>query len=519
LNLSSFKTTPSFLKAAAGALFISATVCMLFVTRRGIGFYSDSDLYIQMARNFYRGLGFTTFDGEGPIVPVIDYPPFFSFLLSISQWFGADPLPGARWLNSILFGMNLCLVGWIIYRGTYKSLPAAFLGMLFLFSSEDILQIHSMVWSEPAFIMLTFSGLLLLSNYLNRPSLLLLVSSAAALALSALTRYVGVAGIAAAAIGILLLSSKNLPQRLKHCFLFLMISGIPVILWMGRNIRGTGQSTGRRFMIHPQITLPMLRSIQRTISMWLLQGPVRGDVLIGVAGTAGIGIIIWLALPRQDRQASLLTKDIALQLLFMTSYGAVVLASQVFLQNDLLLDCPRILSPLHVSAIICLACLASSLARSAFLAFKARIAAWTVCLMMGGLFLWRGGQWVYETQKDGQGYASQRWKQSSVIELVKGLPRQLQVYSNAPYPILVYADRGCSLLPIKASLNTGGINPAYLEEMGDLKEEFHKGHAVLIYFKSSNDSEAVPSLSEVKKLIPLETMSQATDEGAYRGAH
>ena len=40
--------------------------------------------------------------------------PFFSFLLAIGNLGGLDPFEGARWMNAIIFGLNIFLVGFLL---------------------------------------------------------------------------------------------------------------------------------------------------------------------------------------------------------------------------------------------------------------------------------------------------------------------------------------------------------------------------------------------------------------------
>jgi len=122
--------------------------------------------------------------------------------------FGIDPLNGARWLGVFLFGANILLVGLVINRYTHGFWTSVF-GSFIMLSSVDMLNIHSMAWSEPVFIMFGLLGLFLLALHLENPRSLLLIASSGGIALAFLARYTGVAFVATGMAGVFLLGRKE----------------------------------------------------------------------------------------------------------------------------------------------------------------------------------------------------------------------------------------------------------------------------------------------------------------------
>src|SRR5688572_32962966 len=89
---------------ALGVLSVLGTLSLLVITRWDIGTSPDSIKYIRAARELSAPEPFTLEPA------LIHHAPFFSFLLAIGGAAGLDPLDGARWINSVVFGLNIFLV-------------------------------------------------------------------------------------------------------------------------------------------------------------------------------------------------------------------------------------------------------------------------------------------------------------------------------------------------------------------------------------------------------------------------
>ena len=90
-------------------------------------------MYIMMARSLLQGRGWTL---EG--APVEVFPPLYPALLAFTGLFGADPMEGARWLQAALWAVNVFSVGFITYRFSGNSFPAALFALLITLGAVDI---------------------------------------------------------------------------------------------------------------------------------------------------------------------------------------------------------------------------------------------------------------------------------------------------------------------------------------------------------------------------------------------
>ena len=116
---------------------------LLFATTPGVGVTPDSVVYFDLARNISDGRGFVATNCEGKETPTTRFPPLFPALLALFGKAGIAPVLGARWLNLLLFGANILLVGLILRRYTNTSLYPAALGSFFMLSSPAMVETHS----------------------------------------------------------------------------------------------------------------------------------------------------------------------------------------------------------------------------------------------------------------------------------------------------------------------------------------------------------------------------------------
>lgn len=77
------------------------------------------------------------------------WPPVYPSLLAIAGVFQDDKIQAARWLNTLIYAANIFLIGLCAYTFTERSLLALICSVLLFMSSEAMILIHSMAWTEP----------------------------------------------------------------------------------------------------------------------------------------------------------------------------------------------------------------------------------------------------------------------------------------------------------------------------------------------------------------------------------
>ena len=176
--------------AAAGVALVLARELKF-----GVALHLDSVLYISVARSLLAGEGFMqVFWG-----PMAVWPPLYPLLLAAASLFIFDPHAVAGLVNAVIFGLTVLLVGhWLRQRleSGWLALWACLATML----SFPLVREASWAMTEPLFILTATLSLMHLDKFLREGRDASLLWAAAFAALTCLTRYIGVALVAASAL-------------------------------------------------------------------------------------------------------------------------------------------------------------------------------------------------------------------------------------------------------------------------------------------------------------------------------
>ena len=500
-----------------------------FATQRGAGLSNDSAAYLWAARNLDKGVGLGWENGLGEFAPMIWWPPLYPSLLAAIGLSGADPMDAARWLNGALFAATLLLAGAALYAYGNRGAWLAVFGALLVLGSPVLIQIYAMAWSEPLALFFGFLAICLLARHLDDSKRPYLLASAAA-GLAFLTRYPCAAFIWAAVLGICFLGRARWVRRISDAVLFGAVSCLPVALWLARNVRAGGSSTGRALTIH-LMTGKQFTAILFVISRWIVpdlrpgvalsHNPIRIVNMLVVA--AGLALACFLAF---RRKAAGIPKEQApgrlrflphLLIGFAVCYGALVAASLSFFDAQTEPD-NRILSPLYVALLLFALCAIHWL-RPALKGRKTLSAA-AVCLPVAfGLFYLAGAwRWAGEAARQGEGFQSRAWHGSEMIGEIKKLPPETTIYTNNTWAVYIMADKVSREIPRKHDPITLKPNARYCAEFTEMSERLEKHDAGLAYFKGQQSASFFPSDDELKAALPGALVSQGPDGRIYRGA-
>jgi hypothetical protein len=183
------------LAAAVGIVFI-----LIATSKYGAGVSSDAARNLSTADNLLAGKGFVDMVGA----PFVLWPPLYPLLLAALAFLThLSTFVVAWYLNVALYGANIWLSGWLLYRIFRHAATYSMIGTMVILLSRSMLRIHANVASEPLFLTLALLSLLAASDYLRNGSQLALWSMCVAAGLAALQRYLGLTLIGVAAIVIL----------------------------------------------------------------------------------------------------------------------------------------------------------------------------------------------------------------------------------------------------------------------------------------------------------------------------
>ncbi len=492
--------------AGAGAWTI------LYATQPGVGLYSDSTYYLNLARGLLAGRGFTIIDISGHLDPVPRYPFIYPTLLALPGLFRLDLLTGARWLGAILFFVNITLLGAITYRRCGNSAGAAALAAYLGCASFDMLSYHSIALSDAPSLLFVLLAFMFMGSYLEKGTAGFLICSAAATGVAFATRYAAAAFVLAGFTAILLLERKDFARRFRDAVFFGAGGSLLMILWTVRNLRYQSGATGRHLSIHPVMNMAQFKEFLLGISVWASNGAREAfDVYVRAPIVALVILVVLAIAVRALIRGNGSGLRQALPLLYIFTYAVVLLLTSTFLQADLFLDSLRILLPVHALMIILAVSVGSDLYRNMQASWK-RAAAAAASLALAACFLvWMVG-WARDMHEDGQGYASTNYTDSEMLQTIRDLPKDAKFYSNLPWPIGIYTDRRWSLLPTRIDITTLGKNPKYAGEMEKFARTLRERDVYLAWYKQGDDWYKFPSMKDVQSAVPLRVVAE-TEEG------
>jgi hypothetical protein len=493
--------------ALVGLAALLGMLGLAYATRHGVGIAPDSVSYLEAARNLVAGLGLSTSEDGVLYRPLTRFPPLYPALIAGIARFGVDPLDAARWLAVALLGANVALVGALVARCEpgARWLPA--IGAVLMASSPDMAGIHGSALSEPLFLLLGFSGLLLLSIHLEKRQPRQLLGASLLIALALLTRFVGVALVATGALALLLAPGVRPRRRALGAAAFAGLALLPIAIWTLGNRLGGASAAPRSFAVHP-IGGDAMMAAGRTIGNWLLLGTGKAIVPWLVGALLLLCIARWrLAAPARGAADGALPRVL---LLFAFVYPALLLVSISFFDASTPLNA-RILSPLFVAALVLVLCAL----RAGFSARRGAVPAILAALLAIAFTLAHArdtSQWIRaRAAAGGTGFGSLTWRESETMRQLKDLPADAVVYSNARDAIYLLTGRSTRWLPAWADAETRLPRPAYAAELAEVSAALRAQGARLVWFDPVGWRWYLPSRAQLEPILPIHRVTQLRD--------
>lgn len=447
-------------------------IALWAATRSGVTVSPDSVGYIAAARNLSSGRGLSVPRADGRSIPVTAVPPLYSTILAGSIKAGLDVFTAVRVLNVALLGGSIflaaALIGEAIHGATKAPGPG---GSLFLaaplavlVTSSTVLSVFASAWSEPLFIFLSMAAFTCLRSHLRtghpRPAIAAGMAAGAAW----LARYVGVAVVMTGAVAILVGSRSSRGRMIRTLAIYLLLSCLPMALWLLRNILLDMPATGRSMQVH-LLSAGHLRTLRYTVSEWLvperLNHPLRAVLVVSSAALAVLFAAVAARTNRARQKAAVTLQAGQLMVVFTVIYLSVLAASISLVDFATPLDY-RILAPVFIPLLIALtAAVAAELGRASLTpamagALALLLAAVLMCHAAAALAWIRvsgTGYWA--------GYAGREWQQAGTMAWLNSQPQSAHIYTNGTEPIYLHTGRVASRLPVKsdeaASLHPGSV--------------------------------------------------------------
>jgi hypothetical protein len=473
---------------------------ILWLTRWGIAINNDSTVYLASALNYSRGAGLGEWAASGQIKPMIHFPPLYPLLLAYADKLGLDILTASRWLNAILFGLNIFLTGLISAELIRWRFSAVISSLLFIFSTH-LLLIHMMAVSEPIFIMLVLLGIWFFLRHMANGSFSALLLSGFFLGLASLSRYIGVAFIISELIFLFSFRTGAYKATFLRAASFILVSFSGLIFWVVRNIHHTFSAADRTLAVYPVAKLSLLKGVQ-TALWWLM---FEADMnFLGYVRFISFFLILFLLFKYWAPQITVLSqkrllpnflKSYIFILLCLASYITSLLASILFLDPAIMLDY-RILSPVYILLLLLFPMILKPVKLNRRL--TSLFVIWTVSSSAYGI--WWGLDRTNSVKWDA--YQRFNWHKMDSMRILAGLPNEGAYLTNDPE--LFYALTGKEPLLLNKQILSSLTRPA-----GPDLLVYGKKSIYLIFFKQKVSKPFLPSLEDIRNIPGLNVISDS----------
>jgi hypothetical protein len=514
------QTCEAFEKTIVPGLSIAGAIMLLLLLRGGAGLDSDGVHYISAARNLLAGRGLTLPFGSDEPVPLTHFPPGYPLLLAAAAGlFRLDPLQAAAWVDACFFAANIWLVAHIVRRATGLLTPAI-LAALFMGTSTAMLAVHSRAWSEPAFLLLSFSCLLLLAHFVATLRVRALVASAALGASAVSCRYAGIALLATGVFAICLLLTQPLWRKLEYCAVFLsfstfLMSGIAI-----RNIAIAGSVANRKLMLHP-IEPARFKALISHVSSWIVPDVTPFPFRIAVVGFTLCLLVLIARRPPSSWASPPFAAMAQVLVVFMNCYLLTLIVSIALLDVAIQFSY-RILAPLFVASLISVFIYSGRLWEFRTTRFK--FVGTCLLVLIASMGILRTALWFKRANDAGLGWSSPRWRRSEIIARVRSMEYDRPVYSNASPALYILTGRHVLDIPRRLVFTDGSERLTYAAEIVKMTQQLKELNGVVAYlnvYGSLSDDFGMkpisswPSEEELQSEVPLRPIFRGRDGALY----
>jgi 4-amino-4-deoxy-L-arabinose transferase-like glycosyltransferase len=482
---------------------------ILWTTSPLIGYMEDTRSYDEMAGNFLHERW-----KEPDYEPITHFPPFYPLAVSVvAKFTGTEPISAARTLNVILIAFTsvlLAVFGKALHPGN-SILPI--LAALVFVVSQHVIYFHSVYLSEPLFIALSLLAYYLIYRYVLTGSVIWFVGAGLIIGSATLTRYVGITLVPPVLLLFLIVKNGSWVMRCLRGGVFAGVSALPVVAVLVYNSIVTGSGTNRTLTFH-LVETHKLKSLVMVLHDYFLPIPypsiIRLVVMLFVVGCA-VRLIM-----RSFKQAPPISitnnASISLMILsagFIGTYIPFLLFSISFVDAATPLDA-RILLPYFPMAIVLI------LSTIAFAGFSK----WTV---RGKSILYAGlassilinsiasVPRAIEFHQEGMGLTSKMWQSSPTIAALEGIPKSVEIYTNAPGVVSYLAGREAHLLPRIYNELTRMPNDSFDDELQSMADLCREGQAIVVFFNYYEWMIHLPTKASLEALNGLEETKEYQD--------
>ena len=420
---------------------------VLFNTRLGAYWSDDTYYYIYPAREYLAGNGFHPSYIFGPVLP---------FVLSLIGLFKVDPLISIRWINAILFGVNLYLLALIIRKIT-GSTGYSLIGTAIILLSDVVLETHGWAMSEALAIALMLASILATLVYIESNRRIFWGLAAVGAALAVLTRFAMLPLIPSICLTVLIIENhKPFVSRLRDAFLIGIASLVPILLYWLRNFLVSGHPVRYEHYIQSAFDKSQLIwFIYNWFSLFIPGRFLRGHELIAglilTLFTALLILVIYKAihLRKVPPPSNLLEPGIFL-------LGSLIFFCLLMLYlarglTELYIYNIRYLVPIFIIFIALALAISSWVWRSVGRLVRIGLIVFIALFLV--YYSYRALDFTQQTSSRGLGYSNIGWHQSETIAYLRAHPDLTDMVSTGEMGIYFWTNRKPTVLAAFSSTN------------------------------------------------------------------
>jgi len=499
-----------FKKIILGILgFIGAIIILLITNPHGAGMTPDSVAYISAARNLVEGDGLLTYNGLHLVVQ----PPLYSILLAVIKKLTlVDPQIAAGYVNAILFGSIIYLSGLLLLR-YLKSFVLIILGTASVIISYALVQASFMALSELLFIFLVLLFLYHFGKYQIKRDFVSLFLFSTSVSLACLTRYTGVIIILTGVLCIVFFTENRKKEKFWHSVIFLLITLLPITLWVIRNYFISGTLTGLRasssYTLFENISF-----FYYTVLSWYFPLNLAGIYFVFIF----LIVSTWALFGRTPAKFSIgeVFKLIGPSLIFIVTYSGIIIVSSTTTAYDKISD--RLLSPIYIPFLFALFFLADKilqwLRKNIHLESVTSLFVTGIILMM--IFPAKKTIRAAEefTELTGWGFSSYEWRENKTIEYLnqhKLFEKNYKFYSNEPEAVYILTGLTTKCSPPKRFYNSWQL----FDIEGNPKETWEYGEDVCLVWLDNSTRNYLFTVNELQKHIKMTEVVHLKDGEIY----
>ena len=492
------------------AVILVAT-CLIWVnTPFGVNTSHDSLFYLSTAENIAAGRGIFWTGSGGELKPLTHFPPLYPLVLAIFSWLSLPLDMPTRVIAASLFGLNAALIGLVIHAVTRRWVIGV-LGSLIFMVSPVMLSTHLAAMSEPLFFFMTFTGLVSLALYINKPRGFTLVFASVGSALAVLSRYAGTAVPLTGFICLLILKRKPLSSKIRPALAYISLSMGPMLLWMGRNFLLTGSASNRTFVFHP-IDTDNIRQILDVIFSWIT--PDIHSHWLEALGLTALFVSLFAFAWRQiwfrcelDCWAPYLI--IVLEL-FAVSYVFLLLVSLSFFDASTRID-DRILAPFFLAGLLAIMVTVGQMMKKIWHFIL------PISLILAGLIgplphmLRQSNQTLLAIRNTGAGFSSVEWRNSQLVQWINSLDEDPIIITNQAMAVRYLTKIPAYQVPERLDPVKAEVRPDYMQQMQSIRTLLIEPHSFMVLFERRDLS----TPADADLIEGLELIFTATDGWVY----